>query len=196
MWSRILATLPCHLIRKLSENSDLSAFSEIWIGCWYSVFRILISTDWRIWTRPHVMTCLGGLKLWHAFWRGLSGLRPRPHNLNPHCGLTKWWRPRPSIGQRAVEHAGWHSMVGNSLKYDDLPTALEAGVVMPSPGGADILENPSFYGTFWRTHTLRRVHFYILSSVADLDCVAENRAIRRTAPVLQIFRDRLLASKA
>ena len=36
-------------------------------------------------------------------------------------------------------------MVGNSLKYDDLPMALEAGVVMPSPGGADILENPSFY---------------------------------------------------
>ena len=39
-------------------------------------------------------------------------------------------------------------MVENSLKYDDLPTARVAGVVMPLPGGADILENPSFYENY------------------------------------------------
>ena len=79
---------------------------EIRIGSWYSVPPTLISTDWRIWTRLHAMTCLGQ---------------------NPHCGRTRWWRPRPGIGQRAVEHAEWHSMVENSLKYDDLPMALVAG---------------------------------------------------------------------
>ena len=30
-------------------------------------------------------------------------------------------------------------MVENSLKYDDLPTARVAGVVMPSPGAAVLL---------------------------------------------------------
>ena len=41
-------------------------------------------------------------------------------------------------------------MVENSLKYDDLPTArvAGAGVVMPLPGGADILETPSFYESY------------------------------------------------
>ena len=39
-------------------------------------------------------------------------------------------------------------MVENSLKYDDLPTARVAGVVMPLRGGADILENPSFYENY------------------------------------------------
>ena len=34
-------------------------------------------------------------------------------------------------------------MVENSLKYDNLPMALEAGVVMPSLDGADIPETPS-----------------------------------------------------
>ena len=35
--------------------------------------------------------------------------------------------PTVVIGQRAVEHTEWHSMVENSLKYDDLPMALVAG---------------------------------------------------------------------
>ena len=39
-------------------------------------------------------------------------------------------------------------MVENSLKYDDLPMARVAGVVMPLRGGADILENPSFYENY------------------------------------------------
>ena len=36
-------------------------------------------------------------------------------------------------------------MVENSLKYDELPMPPGGRVVMPSPGGADILENPSCY---------------------------------------------------
>ena len=56
-------------------------------------------------------------------------------------------------------------MVENSLKYDDLPTARVAGVVMPLRGGADILENPSFYENYLEPPP----SFYTLSSVADLD---------------------------
>ena len=35
---------------------------------------------------------------------------------NPHCGLVEWWRPRPGIGQRAVEYAEWHSVCGRELR--------------------------------------------------------------------------------
>ena len=50
-------------------------------------------------------------------------------------------------------------MVENSQKYDDLPMARVAGVVMPLRGGADILENPSFYENYLEPPPL----FYILS---------------------------------
>ena len=61
-------------------------------------------------------------------------------------------------------------MVENSLKYDDLPTARVAGVVIPSPGGAYILENHPFMKIIRAGDPPPLL--YTLSSVADLDCFA------------------------